>query len=59
MKIYLLIQFILSVLMILLSAGMIIGAFKQDSILLWKAFTIVLFVFCICLTKQALNELKQ
>jgi len=42
-----------------LSAGMMIGAFIKNSISEWKAFTIVMFILCIWFIIQSHKELKQ
>jgi len=59
MKAHLLIQLICSIILMALSAGMVIGAFINDSIVQWKAFTIFMFIFCIFFIKQSRKELKQ
>ena len=59
MKAQLFLQLILSIILTALFAGMAIGAFVKDSIPGWKAFTIIMFVFCILFIKQSYKELHK
>ena len=57
MKLLLFIQFICSILLTIAAIGMMIGAFMKDSIILWKAFTIITVIFSILFIIQSYKEL--
>ncbi|MDR2057661.1 MAG: hypothetical protein LBP83_05160 [Dysgonamonadaceae bacterium] len=58
MKTLLLIQIIAFVLLSASAAGMAAAAFIYDSVLLWKAFTIIILAGNIFLVRESCRELK-
>ena len=59
MKAELFIQYILSVLVLLLSLVMILAAFAKDAQTIWKFFCSLLVLFSIGLIREIRQELKQ